>query len=403
MSDVQFVHWQPVNQENSKKGPLWAFFCGINIYMANFLSGFLNGVFGSEGYLRNQQHASRLYHDPGFYNFAPKAGWMYYVVMSINPGFAVQRELGAKWKNRYQNMVGILAKSVQMPGFKIATETLNQYNRKTVVQTKINYDPVTIEFHDDHANATNDLWKNYYQYYYADSAYESKQRGRTGPLVFNPSYTDTKTGDKHYKYGFNKPHELPFFNQIEIYQLNRQEYNGIKLVNPIVTGWQHGQLSQGENRFVESKMTVSYESVSYTSGLIKADLKNITENYYDNVPSPVRPGGLFGAITGATDIFGTVSNLSSPDASVLDLVKLGVQTTQVARTVKNITSDSLAREGYSVLAGGLSAVATGGRASATEYGNRFVNGLGTNNAVNLFRGADNPSVKNIIQGKPFGT
>ena len=55
-----------------------------------------------------------------------------------------------------------------MPKFKITTDTVNQYNRKAVVQTKLTYEPITITFHDDMANATTDLWKNYYQYYYAD-------------------------------------------------------------------------------------------------------------------------------------------------------------------------------------------------------------------------------------------
>lgn len=369
--------------------------------MSNFFKGFLNGIFGSEGYLRNQQHASRLYHEDGFYNYAPKAGWLYYVVLNINPDYAVQREITKKWGNRYQRMVGILAKTVQLPGFKIATETMNQYNRKTVVQTKLTYDPVTIEFHDDHANVTNDLWRNYYQYYYADSAYEAKKQLRTGNVgTFNPSFEDTKTGFRHYKYGFNKPHEIPFFNQIEIYQLNRQEYNGMRLINPIVTSWQHGQLNQSQNSFLESKMTVAYESVVYTSGLIKTDL-NITENHYDTTPSPVRPGGIFGALSGASDVFGTLQDFGA-GGSPLDLIKAGIQVTQVAKTVKNLNTDSIAQEGYSVLAGGLSAVARGGRPENTGAAvDRFVGGLGGANAVNLFKNFENNSVQNITKAETW--
>jgi hypothetical protein len=376
--------------------------------MSSIFNNFVNSIFGSEGYLRSQQHASRLYRDDGFYNFAPKAGWLYYVVLTINPAPAVSREISSIWTNKYQKMVGILAKSVQMPGFKITTEVLNQYNRKTVVQTKLNYEPVTLQFHDDMANATNDLWKNYYQYYYADGAYESKKRqyktraslGQFNGSTVNPSFGDTKAGSINYKYGFNKPHEAPFFNDIEIYQLNRQQYTGIKLINPVITSWQHGELNQSTNQLLESKMTIAYESVEYSSGIIKGNV-DIIENHYDTVPSPNRPGGALGAIAGASDVFGTISNFSDL-TTPLDVLQAGIQISNVAKTVKNITSDSLKQEGYSIIAGGLGALAAGGRSSSLTAVDRILNNPATVGTVNLFRNADNSSVNGKTTAKPFG-
>ena len=362
--------------------------------MSSIFNNFVNSIFGSEGYLRSQQHATRLYRDDGFYNFSPKAGWLYYVVLNINPDPAVSREISSVWGDRYSKMVGILAKSVTLPNFKITTETLNQYNRKTVVQTKLNYEPVTLQFHDDMANATNDLWKNYYQYYYADGAYESKRR--TANLgVFNPSFRDTKSGNINYKYGFNKPHEAPFFNQIEIYQLNRQQYTGITLVNPVITNWQHGELNQSTNQLLESKMTVAYESVVYSSGIIKRNV-DIVGNHYDTVPSPNRPGGALGAIAGASDVFGTLTDFSD-SKNPLDLLKAGIQISNVAKTAKNITSDSLKQEGYSIIAGGLGAIAAGGRGGTlADAGTRILNNPSTIGAVNLFKGIENSSVNGKI-------
>ena len=373
--------------------------------MSSIFNNFVNSIFGSEGYLRSQQHASRLYRDDGFYDFAPKAGWLYYVVLNINPTEAVEREISSKWSNKYQQMVGILVKSVQMPGFKITTEVLNQYNRKTVVQTKLNYEPVTLQFHDDMANATNDLWKNYYQYYYADGAYESAanptvkprstqfdQRYNLAGRSFNSSFTDTKAGNINYKYGFNKPHEAPFFKDIEIYQLNRQQYTGIKLVNPVITSWQHGELNQSTNQLLESKMTVAYESVVYSSGIIKRNV-DIVGNHYDTVPSPNRPGGALGAIAGASDVFGTLGEFSD-SKNPLDLLKAGIQISNVAKTVKNITSDSLKQEGYSIIAGGLGAFAAGG--SGLGPVDRILNNPATVGTVNLFRNLDNSSVNGKI-------
>ena len=45
---------------------------------------------------------------------------------------------------------------------------MNQYNRKRINQTKIQYDPVDITFHDDSGNVISSLWYRYYTYYYLD-------------------------------------------------------------------------------------------------------------------------------------------------------------------------------------------------------------------------------------------
>ena len=50
----------------------------------------------------------------------------------------------------------------------MSVETLNQYNRKRLAQTKIEYNPVQIEFHDDGGDLVRNMWYNYFKYYYKD-------------------------------------------------------------------------------------------------------------------------------------------------------------------------------------------------------------------------------------------
>jgi hypothetical protein len=68
---------------------------------------------------------------------------------------------------------------VDLPKFTINNETLNQYNRKRVVQTKINYDPVTLTFHDDGGDNVRKMWYAYYNYYYKDAAQQYLQPSPT--------------------------------------------------------------------------------------------------------------------------------------------------------------------------------------------------------------------------------
>ena len=235
--------------------------------MANPFVNFLSEAVNASGNLRDWQHASRLYTTNNF-ELAPKAGWIYYVVVHINPaiqGVITDPTLAAEfqaWYTRYGGQVGLLAKTADMPKFNIETEVLNQYNKKTVIQKKINYTALGITFHDDMANATTNLWKSYYQYYYADSL-SAISSGVSSSII--PKYFDKKYNNYNYEtYGLNNSQSVPFFSSIDIYQLNRKKYTSVKLVNPIIKEWSHDVLDQTQgNKMLSSKMTVDLDSARF--------------------------------------------------------------------------------------------------------------------------------------------
>jgi hypothetical protein len=229
--------------------------------MANKVTPHLKPQSNNDTTLITYDHASRLYVD-NYYELAPKAGWLYYVEFNINPEITLQEPgLDVSWFERYKK-VGVLAKNINMPGFDIKTEALNQYNRKSYIQTSIDYKPIAIQFHDDMANVTNYLWKNYYNYYYADGAYGNSDNAKNLAAFSDNKLQDLELGV--FPYGLNTPHNYKFFTTIDIYLLNKQKYTSITLVNPIVKNWSHGKLDQESTKdFLENTMTVEYEAVFY--------------------------------------------------------------------------------------------------------------------------------------------
>ena len=334
----------------------------------NFLGGVVSGVFSSGADLKDYQHADRLYVKNN-YARAPKAGFLYFVDFDINTAAVpdkTYREKGLK-------DIGMLVKRAELPKFKITTETLNQYNRKTVVQTKITYSSINIDFHDDNSDITTNLWKNYYNYYYVDGLYGQVKDG----LV--PEFADTKFGSKDYAYGLDNFQDQPFFNCINIYVLHQHRFTQFILTNPKISDWSHDTLDQGEsNKVLGNKMTLDYESVSYRQGKI---IKNKQPHgwipvYYDNTPSPLRTGagGLLGAISGADAIFGedgTLANAKSP----LDYLGVALQTKDLVKNVSQLNKAGLRQEGYSILSGVLGNIsATGNQpGGARDNINRGIN------------------------------
>ena len=342
--------------------------------MSNPFSNFLSGVLDGSGDLRDYQHASRLYVS-NFYELAPKAGWIYYVVLNINPELITKNailkdspfraEFDA-WYNKYKGSVGLLAKMVDLPKFTIQTEILNQYNRKVVTQKQLTYSPVSITFHDDMANSTTNMWKNYYQYNIADSV------GKTN--IDTTKYKDTKYID--YVGADNRLHGLsnsqltyiPFFTSIDIYQLHKQQFTSFRLVNPVIKEWAHDQLDQTQgNRMLTSKMSVDYETVIYNTMPGNRTTKQnpgFANDHYDTTPSPLRIGGqgnnsIFGAggiINGATEVFGGLQNIGS--GSPLDLLNTAIKGANLVKNVKKVSTAGLKEEGYNILNSTLANIAS---------------------------------------------
>lgn len=301
----------------------------------NFLSGVVSGVFDNSADLKDYQHASRMYVD-NTYARAPKVGFLYFVSFDINSAAVNDRA----WANTGMKSAGLLVKRVDLPKFSIETDIANQYNRKTVVQTKIKYNPVSIDFHDDNSDITNNLWKNYYKYYFADSNNTK-------------AFGDTKYSTTNYAYGLNNnQNKGPFFKQINFYIMHQGKFTEISLVNPLVTEWAHDNLDQNEpNKILGNKMNIAYESVIYKEGKISKNGESgaFTAQYYDNTPSPLRVAGngsLFGpggVVSGATDVFGSLS-----EGNYLGALIQGVG---VAKSVSQLNKAGLAQEGYSILKG----------------------------------------------------
>ena len=344
----------------------------------DFLSSVAGGASGDGGpNMKNYQHATKLYVE-GNYARAPKVNHLYFVGFNINNG--VIRDPG--WAGSGANEVGLLVRSATLPKFKITTELMNQYNRKTQVQTKLNYEPVSMEFHDDNSGITNGLWKNYYRYYYTDSIYGGKDdtvaptpsQVSLGKKLFGgllspgrkrikalesstvpDAYTNNKYKLTTYPYGLDNLQSIPFFKSIDIFVLHQQKFTQMTLVNPKIISWDHDDVGQGDStKTMRNKMSVIYENVLYNSGSIGKGSRSgvFAEAFYDSSPSPLSIAGkgstsLFGSggiLGGIEDVFGENGALAQGNYLAAAL--------QAATLIKNagqITEQQLSAEGYSML------------------------------------------------------
>ena len=324
-----------------------------------FFDNFLNGVTNPKGNLGDYQHAARLYVDSNM-RLTPKLKFLYHVVFNINPAI---RTLLNTQQVFDKSEINLLVKSVDLPGYNIKTETLNQYNRKKVVQTGVEYTPVNLEFHDDNAGITSFLWESYFRYYYTDSNYTTRNYDGT-PGITSPAYQ--KTGNQNtmygsanrleYKYGLNRGNRPQhFFTSIQVFQLHpqnvRPSFTSFTLVNPIISKFQHDKMNQEASEFTVNNMTIEYEAVFYNRGNVKEGSvpANFATIHYDHMPSPltIEGGGvnnLFGGGGVLSGITTTLDNLHG--GNFVSALITGANTFQNA---KNLSLDSIANEALNVL------------------------------------------------------
>lgn len=287
--------------------------------MANFFNSFINQI-ASGDQIKDYQHAARTFID-GMYRLVPKYQSLFHVWIDLDSSVAGQLAP--------QDLieVGMMAKAVTLPKFTVQTKTLNAYNRKIIHQEKVNYDPVTITFHDDSADRVLKFWTNYYKYYYRDGDHQL-------PMYNQPSKYNLR---QEQSWGFSPnsgPQTTNYISSIRIYSLHQKQFSSYTLIRPTITAFQHGQHTAGEYNLMEHLMTVAYEAVQYESGTVSAGkVTGFGQIHYDQKPSPLTLGGGThsilgpgGLVQGASD---TITNLSN--GNYLGTALSGIRTLNSAK------------------------------------------------------------------------
>lgn len=289
-------------------------------FIQNQLRDAAGAFFGSD-YLRDYTHASNVFRTNTYEN-APKLKFNFHVYFEINPEAYYRPDAN----------FSLLVKTVKLPSFNFDTHTMNQYNRKRIVQSKIKYDPIDIAFHDDNGNLISSMWYKYYTYYYNDATkpkvlFQGTRGSNTqvqpagggnfsgnGTVDYDKrtQYSSQTNGNQGWGYigetgqaSGPDPKKVPFFKNITIFGMNRHNFIAYTLINPIITRFGHDTYAYSEGAgTMENSMTVDYETVVYNQGAIDGKSPDniisgfAQKGYYDRTVSPIAVPGSNGNILG---------------------------------------------------------------------------------------------------------
>ena len=314
-------------------------------------------AFPPEGGLKDYSHAAKTFRSSG-YDLAPRTKFLFYVYFNLNTNIPAVANLISGGKS---STIGLTVKSAQLPSYAVDVSTMNQYNRKRLVQTKINYNPAQIVFNDDHSDLVRNMWYQYYQYYYSDPVYrygntpsQSGVLGTVSTLLSGFSYNsnDTYAASRPVqKWGLNgqgyanptlqslasslltgaASGQEPFFRDITIYGLSQKTYAQYTMINPLITDWTHDTYDYGQgNGVMTHTMSIRYENVKYYSGAVGGahPSESVTgfadPAHYDTVSSSITAPGSNNTV----QTQGTIRSSVSGDKQDLQALATGQNTLQ---------------------------------------------------------------------------
>ena len=263
------------------------------------INDFLKGIQNGQPGMKDFRHASRLFIDDN-YKLMPKQKFMFHVMIQTDESMFVNG-----YNPQEDAQLDMLVKSCDLPRYGMNLEEMVQYNKKAYVATRIQYEPVNITFHDDHADTVNAFWKKYYEYNIADSVNLGSSVTMMNYLKDNAYdyITDNNTRNRFSRWGLDTPKQKakPYLKSIIIFLLHKQRFTSMQLVNPVIGSFAHDTVDNADGGGTLSNvMQVYYETVLYDSGTVnKTDMPGFATLNYDREPSPLT---VFGR--GTNSIFG---------------------------------------------------------------------------------------------------
>jgi hypothetical protein len=231
--------------------------------MAGFFDIFRGS--GNNFYFRDAKNANRFRPDAN----PVRQKFQGYVNFIFNRDLFEDLYVGGNQKDpEFRTTIGSLVRTAQLPSASFQTEVMNAYNRKRIVQTGVEYNPVEISVYDTVGNEWLTTLMKYFAYHYMDPRNRSEgTRDLDGSRRVNDAFEKVGSyfglSDKwnSNQAGFNLNITQHFFERIDyvLYHGNR----GIQysLFNPTMKEFNPGDIDYSDNTgFREFTMSFDYEA-----------------------------------------------------------------------------------------------------------------------------------------------
>ena len=212
----------------------------------------------------------------------------------------------------FANGLSSLVKTAEFPSFELQTDTHNQYNKKRVTVSGVEYKPISVTVYDTIDSAWVIMLMRAYQHLFLNpmGKFEAQADGSTIPKVVPydvvPDKLVTGSGDSGTMSGFTQvwnesshglnlnPGELKnFLSHMDFLAYHGQKYVRYTIFNPLITSFKIDSIDYASSQPITIQMEISYESFSMDpviNNYIPEDDMKRWVNFSDGLWSRLREG-----------------------------------------------------------------------------------------------------------------
>lgn len=144
--------------------------------------------------------------------------------------------------------------SIDMPGHNVRNSTINQYNKKRIVQTGIDYTPVTLVAYDTIDGGIENFLLGYHNYYFKGVMIPSGTKKYLDDINLESFVTDNN------QTGYRAPADKNFIKNIQIIRRSSDsDINVITMYNPVISTVDADNLNYSDSQPVQYKIGFVYE------------------------------------------------------------------------------------------------------------------------------------------------
>lgn len=166
----------------------------------------------------------------------------------------------------FRTQVSSLVRTASLPAVEFKTEVKNKYNSKKIVQTGVEYKPVSITVLDTVGNEWLTLFMKYYSFYYMNA----RNKQTDGDRDISDSQSLTSIIDVSSKFGspsfdsnasglaLNRIKN--FFERIDYVMYHGERAVQYSLINPVLKNFDPGDLDYSSSDLLEFKLDFEYEN-----------------------------------------------------------------------------------------------------------------------------------------------
>jgi hypothetical protein len=182
----------------------------------------------------------------------------------------------------FRTSISSLVRRSTLPQVNLRNEVKNQYNKKRIVTTGVDFQPIDITVFDTINNEWLTLLMRYYSYLYMNPRNKNSDANRDVFPYTAEILEKSKDSFKSNEAGLNLQVDKNFFERIDIILSHGGKGVQYSLTNPFITQFGNSELDYASSDVMEFNMQIEYENFT-TYDIANFDLSAVDLDRFENV------------------------------------------------------------------------------------------------------------------------